>query len=91
MLVEAILSMLTLVCHFKKVMHRRWSYFKTRVGFTHRLCLISWCSGMGFRLMTRALSRYQSLNSASKLASKVTIYNWLVETRSALRIEVGRS
>ena len=30
-------GMLTLVCHFKKVMHRRWSYFKTRVGFTMAL------------------------------------------------------
>ena len=34
MLIETILSMLTLACHYKKVMHRRWSYFKTRVGFT---------------------------------------------------------
>ena len=33
MLVEAILSMLTLVCHIKKVTHRRWSCLKTRVGF----------------------------------------------------------
>ena len=44
MLVETILSMLTLVCHFKKVMHRRWSYFKTRVGFTMALVnlLVQW-------------------------------------------------
>ena len=41
MLVETILSMLTLVCHFKKVMHRRWSYFKTRVGFTMALFNLS--------------------------------------------------
>ena len=36
--------MLTLVCHFKKVMHRRWSYFKTRVGFTMALfnILVQW-------------------------------------------------
>jgi len=27
MLVETVLSMLTLVCHFKKVMHRVWAYF----------------------------------------------------------------
>jgi hypothetical protein len=26
-LVETVLSMLTLVCHFKKVMHRVWTYF----------------------------------------------------------------
>ena len=32
LLVETNLSMLTHVYHFKKVIHRRWSYFKTRVG-----------------------------------------------------------
>ena len=44
MLAETILSMLTLVCHFKKVMHRGWSYFKTRVGFTVALfnILVQW-------------------------------------------------
>ena len=44
MLIETILSMLTLVCHFKKVMHRRWKYFKTRVGFTMALfnILVQW-------------------------------------------------
>ena len=26
--------MLTLVCHFKKVMHRKWEYFKSRLGYT---------------------------------------------------------
>ena len=31
MLIETVLSMLTLVCHFKKVMHRAWAYFKSRV------------------------------------------------------------
>ena len=34
MLVETVLSMLTLVCHFKKVMHRVWEYFHTRLAFT---------------------------------------------------------
>jgi len=34
MLVEAVLSMLTLVCHFKKVMHRVWEYFEARLAFT---------------------------------------------------------
>ena len=44
MLIETTLSMLTLVCHFKKVRHRRWSYFKTRVGFTMALfnILVQW-------------------------------------------------
>jgi hypothetical protein len=34
MLVETVLSMLTLVCHFKQVMHRGWAYFQTRLAFT---------------------------------------------------------
>ncbi len=44
MIVETILSMLTLVCHFKKVMHRVWEYFKSRVGYTMALfnLLVQW-------------------------------------------------
>ncbi len=34
MLVETVLSMLTLVSHFKKVMHRVWEYFQARLAFT---------------------------------------------------------
>lgn len=34
MMVETVLSMLTLVCHFKKVMHRVWGYFRARLSFT---------------------------------------------------------
>ena len=34
MIVETVLSMLTLVCHFKKVMHRVWAYFKSCLGYT---------------------------------------------------------
>lgn len=34
MKVETVLSMLTLVCHFKKVMHRGWDYFRARLAFT---------------------------------------------------------
>jgi hypothetical protein len=33
-LVETVLSMLTLVCHCKKVMHRVWAYFQARLAFT---------------------------------------------------------
>src|SRR5438128_8362636 len=33
-LVETVLSMLTLVCHLKKVMHRGWAYFQARLAFT---------------------------------------------------------
>ena len=44
MLIETVLSMLTLVCQFKKVMHRAWAYFKTRLGFTLALfnILVQW-------------------------------------------------
>jgi hypothetical protein len=34
MLVETVLSMLTLVSHFKKTMHRVWEYFEARLAFT---------------------------------------------------------
>src|SRR2546423_8290146 len=34
MLVETVFSMLTLVSHFKKVMHRGWTYFQARLAFT---------------------------------------------------------
>ena len=34
MLVETVLAMLTLVCHFKRVMHRGWEYFQARLAFT---------------------------------------------------------
>jgi len=34
MLVETVLSMLTLVCHCKRVMHRAWAYFQARLAFT---------------------------------------------------------
>jgi hypothetical protein len=44
MLIETVLSMLTLICHFKKVMHRVWSYFESRVGYTMALfnLLVQW-------------------------------------------------
>ena len=44
MMIETVLSMLTLVCHFKKVGHRVWSYFKSRVGYTMALfnILVQW-------------------------------------------------
>ncbi len=32
--VETVLSMLTRVCHVKKVMHRGWAYFQARLAFT---------------------------------------------------------
>ncbi len=44
MIVETVLSMLTVVCHFKKVEHRAWSYFESRVGWTMALfnILVEW-------------------------------------------------
>jgi len=44
MMIESVLSMLTRVCHFKKVSHRVWSYFKSRVGWTMALfnMLVQW-------------------------------------------------
>ncbi len=34
MLIETVLSMLTTVCHFKKLTHRVWDSFETTLGFT---------------------------------------------------------
>lgn len=34
MIIETVLSMLTTICHFKKVAHRLWQYFKARLAFT---------------------------------------------------------
>ena len=54
MLIETVLSrgaialqafrVLTSVCHFKKVMHRAWDYFKARLSFTMALfnILVQW-------------------------------------------------
>jgi hypothetical protein len=44
LLVETVLSMLTMVCHFKKVMHRVWASFQARLAFTMAACnvLVQW-------------------------------------------------
>jgi hypothetical protein len=34
MVIETVLSMLTTICHFKKVGHRVWKYFTARLAFT---------------------------------------------------------
>lgn len=34
MLIETVLSMLTVISHFKKVLHRVWEYFQARLAFT---------------------------------------------------------
>jgi hypothetical protein len=44
MVVETVLSMLTTICHFKKVSHRVWQYFRARLAFTMALfnVLVQW-------------------------------------------------
>ena len=37
MVVETVLSMLTTICHFKRVSHRVWSYFQARLAYTMAL------------------------------------------------------
>lgn len=34
MLIETVFSMLTTICHFKKVGHRAWAYFESRLAYT---------------------------------------------------------
>lgn len=44
MIVETVLSMLTVVNHFKKVMHRKWAYLKSRLAYTMAMfnILVQW-------------------------------------------------
>jgi hypothetical protein len=44
MLIETVLSMLTVVCHFKHLAHRVWDYFEMRLGFTMAMfnLLVQW-------------------------------------------------
>jgi hypothetical protein len=44
MLVETVLSMLTLLCHLTKVMHHVWASFQARLAFTMAACngLVQW-------------------------------------------------
>jgi hypothetical protein len=44
MLIVTVLLMLTVVLHFKKVMHRGWAYFQARLAFTMAACnvLVQW-------------------------------------------------
>jgi hypothetical protein len=44
MMIETVLSMLTTVCHFKKVAHRVWDYFEMRLAYTMALfnILVQW-------------------------------------------------
>jgi hypothetical protein len=44
MLIETVLSMLTVVCHFKHLSHRVWAYFQMRLAFTLAMfnLLVQW-------------------------------------------------
>ncbi len=44
MLIETVLSMLTVVCHFKRLSHRVWDYFHSRLAYTFALfnLLVQW-------------------------------------------------
>ena len=44
MLIETVLSMLTVISHFKKVLHRVWEYFQARLAFTVAMfhLLVQW-------------------------------------------------
>ena len=62
MLVETVLSMLTVVCHFKKVMHRVWTYFHARLAFTMAAfnVLVQW-HGLSPTRRASCLSRWLNL------------------------------
>jgi len=44
MVIETVLAMLTTICHFKRISHRRWHYFMTRLAFTMAVfnVLVQW-------------------------------------------------
>jgi hypothetical protein len=44
MIVETVLSMLTVIDHFKKIMHRKWAYLMSRLAFTMAMfnILVEW-------------------------------------------------
>jgi hypothetical protein len=44
MLIETVLSMLTTVCHFKRISHRTWHAFMSRLAFTMAMfnVLVQW-------------------------------------------------
>src|SRR5437870_1171130 len=62
LLVETVLSRLTRVSHFKKVMHRVWGYFEARLAFTMAAfkVLVQW-HGLGPTRTASCPSRSLSL------------------------------
>lgn len=77
-LVETVLSMLTLVCHFKKVMHRVWTYFHARLAFTMAAfnILVQWHglqpNTAGFVPLSMAEFSLQNTTMSSIVCKKLT-------------------
>ena len=67
MLVETVLSMLTLVCHFKKVMHRGWASVQARLARSPWPPSMCWSNGMAFSLTRRASCPSRSPNLVCKI------------------------
>jgi hypothetical protein len=55
MVIETVLSMLTTVCHFKKVTHRVWKYFQARLAFTMAL-FVNYIEGQSLRALMAMLA-----------------------------------
>jgi len=73
MFVETVLSMLTLVCHVKKVMHRGWAYFQARLAFTMAAVnvLVQWHS------LGAVAKQPCQKNSPSPVLREANVYgNW---------------
>jgi len=67
-------TLLTVVCHFKKVMHRVWAYFQARLAFTMALfnVLVQW---HGFQ---RNASGFVPLSIAEFSLYNTNIAAWFV-------------
>ena len=71
MLVETVLSMLTLVCHFKQVMHRGWAYFQARLTLGTYHARSGWrtvCSWRLHPLASKGLTALRVHERASTIA-----------------------
>jgi hypothetical protein len=73
MLVETLLSLLTVVCYFKPMSHRGWTYFETRLAFTMALLTFSF-NGLVLSLMSMVSSIYLLLISVSKTSTTSYLY-----------------
>jgi len=92
MFVETVLSMLTLVCHVKKVMHRGWAYFQARLAFTMAAVnvLVQWHSlGAVAKQPCQKNSPSPVLREATSTAiGKVILWQVLTATTPGARTSV---